>query len=440
MTSSGETEAELLDYDEEQDGDKKMKDLTVQTSKKKPPAFAGHIGTKSTSFKDFLLKPELLQAIADAGFEHPSEVQQQCIPQANVGTDILCQAKSGMGKTAVYVISSLQTLDVNQEKPAVVVLAPTRELAYQIAQEFIRFKKYLKGARLALFVGGYPLQSDIEKIKDRKINIVVGTPGRMKALVQEKALDLSETKVFVIDECDKMLAPAEMRAEVQETFMATPQSKQVILVSATLPKDVLPICRRFLHTNHAHEIIVDNETTLSLEKLHQHYVKADESRKLIELNSLLDILQFNQVIVFVNTVARCGKLNEEMLAQNFPTIEINSAMDQVERLARYHQFKNFEKRILIATDLFGRGMDIERVNVVINYDCPRDSNTYLHRIARAGRFGAKGLAVTFLSNDHDSSTLNEVQDRFNISITSLPDEIDPSLYSETSSDITAEVF
>lgn len=437
MTSSGETEAELLDYDEERDGDKEMKDLSVEAVEKSP--FAGHVGAESTSFKDFMLKPELLKATADAGFEHPSEVQQQCIPQANLGLDILCQAKSGMGKTAVYVISSLQNMDTNQGKPAVVVLAPTRELAFQIAQEYIRFKKHLKGARVALFLGGYHIQSDLDKIKGQNFNIVIGTPGRIRALVREKALDFSEVKIFVIDECDKMLSGTDMRADVQDIFISTPKNKQVILVSATLPKDVLPICRKYLHKDHAHEIIVDKETALTLDKLHQHYVKAEENKKLKDLKVLLEVLEFNQVIIFVNSVHRCGMLNEALVAENFGSIEINSSMAQTERLSHYHQFKRYEKRILVATDLFGRGMDIERVNVVINYDCPADSDTYLHRIARAGRFGTKGLAVTFLASDRDSGTLNGVQDRFDITITELPDELDSSLYTEKTPDVTTEI-
>lgn len=178
------------------------------------------------------------------------------------------------------------------------------------------------------------------------------------------------------------------------------------------------------------EVYVDDEAKLTLHGLQQHYVKLKENEKNKKLFELLDVLEFNQVVIFVKSVQRCMALAQLLTEQNFPAIGIHRGMLQEERLSRYQQFKDFQKRILVATNLFGRGMDIERVNIVFNYDMPEDSDTYLHRVARAGRFGTKGLAITFVSDEGDAKILNEVQDRFDVNITELPDEIDLSSYSK----------
>lgn len=178
------------------------------------------------------------------------------------------------------------------------------------------------------------------------------------------------------------------------------------------------------------EVFVDDETKLTLHGLQQYYVKLKDSEKNRKLFDLLDVLEFNQVVIFVKSVQRCMALAQLLVEQNFPAIAIHRGMAQEERLSRYQQFKDFQRRILVATNLFGRGMDIERVNIVFNYDMPEDSDTYLHRVARAGRFGTKGLAVTFVSDENDAKILNDVQDRFEVNVAELPEEIDISTYSE----------
>jgi superfamily II DNA/RNA helicase len=219
-----------------------------------------------------------------------------------------------------------------------------------------------------------------------------------------------------------------MRADVQEIFKMTPHDKQVMMFSATLSKEVRPVCKKFMQD--PMEVFVDDETKLTLHGLRQHYCKLNDNEKNRKLFELLDALEFNQVVIFVKAVQRCVALSQLLVEQNFPAIAIHRAMTQEERLSRYQQFKNFQKRILVATNLFGRGMDIERVNIVFNYDMPEDSDTYLHRVARAGRFGTKGLAITFVSDEADVKILNSVQERFEVNITELPDEIDISTYIE----------
>jgi ATP-dependent RNA helicase UAP56/SUB2 len=389
-----------------------------------------YVGIYSSGFRDMLLKPELLRAIVDSGFEHPSAVQQECTPQAILGTDIICQAKSGMGKTAVFVLSVLQQLAQMDSLPNQVdtlVLCHTRELAYQICAEFDRFRKYLTHIRTHVFYGGVPIGENKNVLAgDNVPHIIIGTPGRILQLAVEKSLNLANIKHFILDECDKMLESLDMRRDVQKIFRMTPHSKQVMMFSATLSDEIRPVCKKFMHN--PLEIYINDGAKLTLHGLQQYYVELQENHKNRKLVDLLDALEFNQLVIFVRSVTRANELNKILVDCNFPSICIHSVLKQEERIASYKKFKEFKSRIMVATNIFGRGIDIERVNVVINYDMPDSADTYLHRVGRAGRFGTKGLAISFIANGTDADVLNSVQDRFVVNIKSLPDEIDASTY------------
>jgi len=420
---------ELLDYEEQDEADDTIPaNGAVGVAVAKKDVKGTYVSIHSSGFRDFLLKPELLRAIVDCGFEHPSEVQHECIPQAILGMDVVCQAKSGMGKTAVFVLATLQQLEPVDGQVSVLVICHTRELAFQISKEYERFSKYMSGTKIAVFFGGLLIDKDEQVLKNNCPHIVVGTPGRILALVRSKALNLKHLKHFILDECDKMLEQLDMRSDIQEIFRMTPHEKQVMMFSATLSKTIRPICKKFMQD--PMEVYVDDDSKLTLHGLQQHYCKLKDNEKNRKLFELLDALEFNQVIIFVKSIQRCMALAQLLVEQNFPAIAIHRAMTQDERLTRYQQFKDFQKRILVATNLFGRGMDIERVNIVFNYDMPEDSDTYLHRVARAGRFGTKGLAITFVSDEDDAKVLNNVQERFEVNITELPDEIDLASYIE----------
>merc|ERR1712063_75341 len=418
---------DLLDYEDEEATEQVAVEGAGDAPAKKEVK-GTYVSIHSSGFRDFLLKPEILRAIVDCGFEHPSEVQHECIPQAVLSMDILCQAKSGMGKTAVFVLATLQQLEPVEGQVSVLVMCHTRELAFQISKEYERFSKFLPNIKVGVFFGGLAIAKDEQVLKNNCPHIVVGTPGRILALVRTKKLPLKNLKHFVLDECDKMLEQLDMRRDVQEIFRATPHEKQVMMYSATLSKDIRPVCKKFMQD--PMEVYIDDEAKLTLHGLQQHYVKLKDSEKNRKLFELLDVLEFNQVVIFVKSVQRCVALAQLLIEQNFPAIAIHRGMTQEERLSRYQQFKDFKKRILVATDLFGRGMDIERVNIVFNYDMPENSDSYLHRVARAGRFGTKGLGITFVSDETDAKTLNEVQDRFEVDISELPDEIDLASYIE----------
>ncbi|EKX72880.1 DEAD box ATP-dependent RNA helicase family member protein [Theileria equi strain WA] len=447
---------DLVDYEEEE-SEKiiSTKDVIKSAAGKKGGRSDGVMGRGSyvaihaSGFRDFFLKPEILRAISDAGFEHPSEVQHETIPHAITGVDILCQAKSGMGKTAVFVLSILQQIEVeegdvvtggvkreadgeakatSEPKIACIGISHTRELAFQIKNEFDRFSKYLSGVRCEVVYGGIPIQKDIAMLSDptKCPHILVGTPGRLLALIKGKHLNVEGVRHFVLDECDKCLEKLDMRQDVQSIFMSTPKKKQVMFFSATMNSSIRDLCKRFMQS--PVEVFVDDESKLTLHGLLQYYIKLEESDKNRKLNDLLDSLEFNQVIIFVKSVSRAITLDNLLSECNFPSIAIHAGLEQSERISRYTQFKNFDKRIMVATDLFGRGIDVERVNIVINYDMPDSTDSYLHRVGRAGRFGTKGLAITFVASPEDSSALADVQKRFEVDVPEMPQTIDTSLY------------
>ncbi len=345
---------------------------------------------------------------------------------------MLCQAKSGLGKTAVFVLSTLQQLDPVAGEISTLVICHTRELAYQIRNEYARFSKYMPDVRTEVFYGGIPIARDLEKLKNKDTcpHIVVATPGRLHALVKEKAIRLGNLKSFVIDECDKVLEAVDMRRDVQDVFRATPLQKQVMMFSATLSQEIRPVCKKFMQN--PLEIYVDDEAKLTLHGLQQYYIKLAEKDKNRKLSDLLDSLEFNQVIIFVKLTQRANELNKLLCQSNFPSIAVHSGLNQEERIERYKLFKEFNKRICVSTDVFGRGIDIERINLAINYDMPPEADQYLHRVGRAGRFGTKGLAVSLVASAEDEEVLEKIQSRFDVKIAEFPEEgIDPSTYMNT---------
>jgi len=386
-----------------------------------------HIAMSSMGWKDFMLNPLLYKAITDCGFEHPSEVQHAVIPQAIVGQDIICQAKSGMGKTAVFVISVIQQ-NPEPKNLETVVLAHTRELAMQICKEFKRFIKYLPAIKCATIYGGVPFEPQVKMLKEDCPHIVCGTPGRMMDLVKRGALDLSHVKYFIVDECDKILSEVHIRSQMLEVFMATPKKKQVMMFSATLSPEMRELCKK--HMQNPSEIYVDQNEKLTLDGLRQYYFRIFEEKKNRKLMDILDGLEFNQCIIFVSSVIRAQVLDKLLRSVNFPSICMHGGMDVSERINHFNEFKEGRSRVLVATDLVGRGIDVEFVNVVVNYDMTSEPDQYLHRIGRAGRFGTKGLAVSFISSQTDWEVLEAVQKRFCVKIPELPDisDIDPNWY------------
>ncbi|KAI0658218.1 P-loop containing nucleoside triphosphate hydrolase protein [Cubamyces menziesii] len=304
--------------------------------------------------------------------------------------------KLGMDTTASLSATPQQLEPVSGEVSAV-VLCHMRELAFQIKNRYARFAKYMPDVHVGTSSGGIPATKDAKLLRERseRLHTVVA---------KNKVLDVSKVKHFTLDECDKMLEQLDMRRDVQEIFRAAPHHKQVMMFSATLVKDIRITCKKFVAN--PLEIFVDDETKLTLHGPQQHYVKLEEVQENRKLDELLDNVG---VIIFVKSIARAIELDKLLVSCNFPSIAIHSGLAQEERIARYTAFNAFEKRILVATDIFGRGIDVERVNIVINYDCPPDADSYLHRVGRAGRFGTKGLAITFVSSESDQQVMAAIQ-------------------------------
>lgn len=377
-----------------------------------------------SGFADFLLKNELLRAIQDCGFEHPSAVQHECIPAAILGTDLICQAKSGMGKTAVFVLSTLHLIEKDAKGVVALVITHTRELAYQILEEFNRFTKYLPHIKAKVIYGGVPLAQDKKELAEPP-QVLIATPGRLLHLLNDGTLNLSGVKYFILDECDQILEELDMRQDIQKIFKATPHQKQVMMFSATLSDEVRGVCKRFMHS--PREIYINDKAKLTLDGLQQFYVNLTEQQKNRKLVNLLDVLEFNQVVIFVSTVERATALNKLLQSEKFPSICSHGRMKET-RIDQYKSFKKFGSRIMVTTNLYGRGVDFERVNVVFNYDMPENETSYLHRVGRAGRFGTKGIAISFVSNDQDREVMEKVRKQFVVKLPELPDELDCSTY------------
>lgn len=289
-----------------------------------------YTGVQSTSFKDMLLKPELQQSITDCGFEHPSDVQQRCIPEAILGQDVLCQAVSGMGKTAVFILTILQNIADDPKPCSAIIMCHTRELAYQIRNELQRFTKFMKHIRSEVIYGGEPMDNHIKLMKGLNApHIIVGTPGRILALTRDKHLPMENLKMFVLDECDKLLEQVSLRSDIQKIFKETPHNKQVMMFTATLSGDIKETCRKFMRN--PTEVLIESESKLTLHGLKQYYVELKDNEKIAKLMNLIDQLAFNQVIIFVKSVKYAIKLAEILNKNMIPSKSIHRGIPQEER-------------------------------------------------------------------------------------------------------------
>jgi len=332
-----------------------------------------------------------------------------------------------MGKTAVFVLTILHNLIEDPKPCSALILCHTRELAYQIKNEIKRFSKYMQSVRSEVIYGGEPFDNHVKLLQGNNApHIIVGTPGRILALAQGKHLPLDNLKMFVLDECDKLLDQVSMRSDIQKIFRETPLNKQVMMFTATLSEPIKETCRKFMRT--PTEVLIENDAKLTLHGLKQYYVELRDDEKISKLISLIDQLAFNQVIIFVKSRRYAIKLAEILNKDMIPSKAIHRDLSMDERIKIYEGFKQFKHRILVATELFGRGIDIEKINIVFNFDMPAESDSYLHRVGRAGRFGTKGLAITFVESEKDKEVLGEIQKRFEVKIAPLPATIESATY------------
>ncbi|KAJ8516399.1 hypothetical protein ONZ45_g6283 [Pleurotus djamor] len=376
--------------------------------------------TKGMEFEDMFLRRELLMGIFEAGFERPSPIQEEAIPMALTHRDILARAKNGTGKTAAFVIPSLQQVDVNKSKIQALLLVPTRELALQTSQVCKILGKHM-GVQVMVTTGGTTLKDDILRLSET-VHVLVGTPGRILDLAGKNVADLSECPVFVMDEADKLLSP-EFTPVMEQLLSFLPKERQVMLFSATFPMIVKDFKDKYMKT--PYEINLMDE--LTLRGVTQFYAYVEERQKVHCLNTLFSKLQINQSIIFCNSTNRVELLAKKVTELGYSCFYSHAKMLQSHRNRVFHDFRNGVCRNLVCSDLLTRGIDIQAVNVVINFDFPKSAETYLHRIGRSGRFGHLGLAINLVTYE-DRFNLYKIEQELGTEIQPIPQVIDRSLY------------
>jgi translation initiation factor 4A len=366
------------------------------------------------SFDDMNLREDLLRGIYAYGFEKPSAIQQRAIIPCVLGKDVIAQAQSGTGKTATFSISVLQKLEVDNRNCQALLLAPTRELAQQIQKVVVALGDYMKIECMAC-IGGTLVREDMRKLESG-VHVVVGTPGRVFDMINRRALIVDHMRQFVLDEADEMLSRG-FKDQIYDIFRLLPSTTQVILLSATMPVDVLEVTKRFMRE--PIRILVKKEE-LTLEGIKQFYISVErEEWKLDTLCDLYETLTITQAVIFCNTRRKVDWLTDKMHSRDFTVSAMHGDMTQQERDVIMREFRTGSSRVLITTDLLARGIDVQQVSLVINYDLPTNRENYIHRIGRGGRFGRKGVAINFLTAD-DVRTLRDIETFYNTQIEEMP--------------------
>lgn len=366
------------------------------------------------SFDDMQLKPELLRGIYAYGFERPSAIQQRAITPVANGKDVIAQAQSGTGKTAAFAVSLLQKVDVDLQETQAIILAPTRELATQIHTVVVALGDYTDITSLAC-VGGTSIRDDMSKLRDG-VQIVVGTPGRVLDIIRRGLLKTSAVKVLCIDEADEMLSQG-FTTQIYDTFQLLPSDIQVALFSATMPAEVLDVTSKFMRD--PIRILVKKDE-LTLEGIKQFYIAVEkEGWKLDTLCDIYDTVNITQAVIFCNTRRKVDILTEQMQSREFTVSAMHGDMDQQERKNLMKEFRTGASRVLITTDLLARGIDVQQVSLVINYDLPTNRENYIHRIGRGGRFGRKGVAINFVTSN-DVAMLRDIEKFYSTQIDEMP--------------------
>jgi translation initiation factor 4A len=369
------------------------------------------------SFDDYDLSEGLLRGIYSYGFEKPSAIQQRGIKPILDGRDTIGQAQSGTGKTATFTIGLLQRIDYNLKATQGLILAPTRELAQQIHKVAIALGDYLN-IKCHACIGGTSVRDDIDKLRDGQ-HLVVGTPGRVFDMVGKRHLRVDDLLTFVLDEADEMLSRG-FKDQIYDIFKTLPPNIQVCLFSATMPPEILDMTTKFMRD--AVRILVKKDE-LTLEGIRQFYVAIEkEEWKLDTLCDLYETLTITQAIIYCNTRRKVDFLADQLTKRDFTVSTMHADLDQKERDLVMREFRSGSSRVLISTDLLARGIDVQQVSLVINFDLPSNMENYLHRIGRSGRFGRKGVAINFVSNS-DVRSMKDIERYYHTQIEEMPMDI-----------------
>ncbi len=368
-----------------------------------------------------LIRDNVLRGIYAIGFEQPSPIQKKgIIPMIRTNKDgkrrdIIAQAQSGTGKTGCFSVGVLNIVNPENNYTQALVLAPTHELAGQIRDVITDLGRF-DNIVTQLLVGGTSVDGDREKLDNNPPHIIVGTPGRVHDMIRRKYLKTEKIQVIVLDEADEMLSQG-FKDQIYKIFQYMPSSVQIGLFSATMPPECEALSDKFM--NHPNKILVKAEQ-LTLQGIAQYFVRIDgDEQKYLVLKDLFAGLSVSQAIIYCNSTRRVDDLHEAMLADEYPVAKIHGKMDEVDRKETNKQFRGGQHRVLITSDLYARGIDVQQVSIVINFDVPKSEHTYLHRIGRSGRWGRKGVAINFVTK-HDGAKLKHFEEYYNTVISEMP--------------------
>ena len=368
------------------------------------------------TFDELNLKSELLRGIYGYGFEKPSAIQQKAILPIIKQRDVIAQAQSGTGKTAAFAIGSLQLVDATKDEIQCLVLSPTRELAQQTSIVYQFLGECLK-VKVTLLIGGTKVGADLDKLKEGP-QVLVGSPGRVLDLIRRKQISLAYLQTFILDEADKMLSKGFIE-NIKEIISLIPTTTKILLFSATMPKEIVEITTKFMKD--PAKILVKNEE-LTLEGIKQYYVYLKKEDKLDVLMQIYRGIEIAQAIIYCNSKRSVDFVSEELKKKGHMVSSIHGDLKQFERDQVMRDFRNGATRVLITTDLLARGIDVYQVSLVINYELPREKETYIHRIGRSGRFGRKGNAINFVT-PAEKDELDIIQKYYNTTIEALPTDL-----------------
>jgi translation initiation factor 4A len=368
--------------------------------------------TEINHWDDLNLKTNLLRGIYAVGFENPSEIQKKAILPVLSKNDVIAQAQSGTGKTGTFSISSLQLTDPEVDELQTLIIAPTQELARQIFSVVNSIGIFIDGLQTQLLVGGTSVQGDIDKLRKATPHIVVGCSGRIFDMMKRRHLNINTVKLFVLDEADEMLSQG-FKEQIYNIFQYLNSNVQVALFSATLPRDVLQLTEKFMQDP---VNITMKREDLSLDGIDQRYIAMyTDNEKFEMVKKIFEELTVSQTIIYTNNVKRVMDLYDAMINEGFPVCCIHSSMEKNARTLALDEFRAGKYRVLISSNVTARGIDIQQVGTVINFDVPRCVHTYLHRIGRSGRWGRKGMAINFVT-EHDIHNMKHIESHYNIII------------------------
>jgi superfamily II DNA/RNA helicase len=370
------------------------------------------------SWDELSINPLLLRGIYAYGFENPSPIQKKSIVPILKGKDVIAQAQSGTGKTACFAISSIELVNTSLKNTQAIIMSPTRELSAQIKSVVDALAINISSFKSQLLVGGTDLDNDIINLKENQPHVIIGCPGRIYDILRRKYINLELVKLLILDEADEMLSTG-FKEQVYNIFNLLPSNIQKALFSASMPNTIDDLINKFV--TDPIKIVVKSEQ-LTLDGIKQYFVNLEnDTMKYETLKDLFSTFSVAQCIIYCNSVTRVSELYDAMNSDGYPVCQIHSSLDKMTRQQNYDDFRRGKFRVLISSNVTARGIDIQQVSTVINFDVPKCIHSYLHRIGRSGRWGRKGVAINFITR-RDYKQLKEIESFYQTNISELPED------------------